>query len=96
MNAQNTLANAAAAAQPVPLAVPSAVQHLDKATENLHEAISELERRLGPVLSPLPPAGVGETAKLARHSLALQIDAGATSVDHAAGRIAGLINRLEL
>jgi hypothetical protein len=39
---------------------------------------------------------VGEASKMARHSLALQIEANANSIQAAADRIDSIINRLEV
>lgn len=89
--------NASVGAQAVPQQpIPGALTALDKATERLHQALNNLEQRLGAVLSVPPPAGVEENNKLARHSLALQIDAGAASVNNAANHVEFITSRLEL
>ena len=69
---------------------------LDNATVRLHERVSMLEQRLGAVLAPLGPAGVQEASKPARHSLALQIEAGANSINAACDRVDMMISRLEI
>lgn len=82
---------------PTPVAaVPAAVSELDSACARIHDRVSLLEQRLQALLQPLPPAGVGDNAKLARHSLAMQIESSAHSVHAAAERIDSLINRLEV
>lgn len=81
----------------IPSPVPSALNNLTSAQERLHDRISLLTQRLDALLSPLPPSPVAETSpKLARHSLALQIEAEAHSVAHAADRVGSLIDRLEV
>lgn len=91
---RSTLANCAT--EPMPKPIPWAVRHLEGLINELHQTIGFLEERLGQVLAAQPPTGVKDEAKLARHSLALQIDSGACSVDGAAARLQALINRLEL
>lgn len=76
--------------------VPSALNEAENNAARLHDRISLLEQRLNSVLSALPPAGVNETAKMARHSLALQIVAQASDIGLAADRIDSIISRLEL
>lgn len=83
--------------QPAQQPVPGALNALDSQVGNLHDVINSLEQRLGALLSPLPPQGVGEPqGKLARHSLALQIESAAGGVNAAVGRLQSLLNRLEL
>jgi hypothetical protein len=85
------------AGQPTPIAaVPGAMSALDNACARLHDRISLLEQRLAALLQPLPPASVGDNAKMARHSLALQIEAAGFTVNGAAERIDSIINRLEV
>lgn len=85
---------------PVPTAaspVSGAINTLNNATDGLHERLTALTQRLESILAPLPPAGVGEVAnKLARHSLALQIESEAGKVAAASDRIDGLLQRLEI
>lgn len=85
-------------AAPVPSSpVPAAVQSLDRVTAELHDRINGLTQRLEPILAPQPPASVGEqNAKLARHSLALQIDSNVQAINGAISRLEGLMNRLEI
>lgn len=88
-------ANSIASAQPP--AIAAALNSLNSGNERLHDRITVLLQRLDSVLSPLPPAPVGDAGqKLARHSLALQIGAEAAGVSLAAERLDGIINRLEL
>lgn len=83
--------------QPTQAAIPAAVEKLDKATSNVHDVITTLEQRLASVLAPQPPQGVSDPqAKLARHSLALQIESATASVDGAASRLMNILSRLEL
>jgi hypothetical protein len=82
---------------PTPVAaVPAAIAGLDNGVSRLHDRIGLLEQRLAALTQPLPPAGVGEASKMARHSLALQIEANANSIQAAADRIDSIINRLEV
>lgn len=85
-----------ATAQPVTQAVPGALIGLEETLANLHDRLGLLEQRLNAVLTPPPPASVSDGAKLARHSLALQLDSIAASVAGARDRVDSLINRLEL
>lgn len=93
---QGYAVNRTADTPPVPTPVSSAVAQLDAANSRLHERISSLTQRLEHVLAPMGPQGVGENAKLARHSLALQIESEAAKVNGAADRLDDIITRLEL
>lgn len=79
-------------------AVPAAVEQLDKSVSYLHERVGLLLQRLSAVTTPEPPQPVAEDRgqKLARHSLALQITAGAVGVESAARVIDSLLSRLEV
>lgn len=98
MNATQTYpatANNATVGQAGPR-VPGAIASLGDATGRLHERLTNLLQRLEPILAPLPPASVGEGSKLARHSLALQIESEADKVNNASDRVDSLISRLEI
>lgn len=83
--------------QPALQPVSGAVASLGDATARLHERLTVLTQRLEVILAPLPPAGVADAAgKLARHSLALQIESEAGKVSHASDRVDALISRLEI
>lgn len=85
--------NAAPKANPI----PAACGELDNSIAFLHDRLSLLEQRLAAVLSPLPPASVGEgKPNTARHSMALMIESSAGGVRAAGDRVDSLINRLEL
>lgn len=83
---QQSQADAFARSTTAIAAVPAALGSLDAACARLHDRLSLLEQRLVAVLQPLPPSPVGDNAKMARHSLALQIEAGGHSVNGAAER----------
>lgn len=79
-----------------PAPVPNALNGLDNQVARMHERLAHLEQRLNIILAPLPPTGVGEAQKMARHSLALQIEAATASLTNAGDRLDSLIERLEL
>lgn len=84
------------AVSPVPPPIAAALNSLEAANSRLNELVTALELRLTMVMAPPPPAGVGDTAKQARNSLALQIESNVSSVHFATDRIDSIINRLEL
>lgn len=97
MNYGSNQQTSTATPQPVKAPIVVAVEGMDATTNRLHERLSMLENRLAAVLAPQPPQGVGDTqGKLARHSLALQLDSANASIAGACDRIDSIINRLEL
>lgn len=95
---QEKLANAGVASSPPTApAITSAISELNNTHGILHDRITALLQRLEPILAPEPPRPVGnETGKMARHSLALQIESEIGAARIAVERLDAIISRLEL
>jgi hypothetical protein len=89
-------------ATPTPKAPPQItlrIEELARATETLHQNISELENRISAVLRPVPPSGEGGSTTQPTPDtapLAMGIRELAARVLMAAQRIGALNSRVEL